>query len=125
MGETDLQLGGGYRYQWECAILLALNYFFDPVRYNPTLFDLINDFLGGMTAIHLEGEDREKGVELEDVNLSILITFARCLCGRRWWGTCRSIRSRQAYNSNCRPIGKRTGIRHSPCCTSTFPASPL
>jgi hypothetical protein len=27
MGETDLQLGGGYIYQWECAVLLALNYF--------------------------------------------------------------------------------------------------
>ncbi len=35
MSETDLQLGGGYTYQWECAILLALNYFFEPVRYNP------------------------------------------------------------------------------------------
>jgi DNA repair protein RadC len=22
MSETDLQLGGGYTYQWECAILL-------------------------------------------------------------------------------------------------------
>lgn len=32
MTETDLQLGGGYTYQWECAILLALNYFFEPVR---------------------------------------------------------------------------------------------
>lgn len=28
MSETDLQLGGGYVYQWECAIMLALNYFF-------------------------------------------------------------------------------------------------
>jgi len=36
MTETDLQLGGGYTYQWECAILLALKYF-EPVRYNPTL----------------------------------------------------------------------------------------
>jgi len=31
MIETDLQLGGGYIYQWRCAILLALNYFFAPV----------------------------------------------------------------------------------------------
>ena len=23
MSETDLQVGGGYTYQWECAILLA------------------------------------------------------------------------------------------------------
>ena len=37
MTETDLQLGGGYTYQWECAILLALNYFLEPVRYNPIL----------------------------------------------------------------------------------------
>ncbi|MEE8389934.1 MAG: hypothetical protein V3S14_03940, partial [Anaerolineae bacterium] len=66
MTETDLQLGGGYTYQWECAILLALNYFFEPVRYNPTLFDLVDAFLGRVTEIHLEGEDKE-GVE--DVNL--------------------------------------------------------
>jgi tetratricopeptide (TPR) repeat protein len=69
MTETDLQLGGGYTYQWECAILLALNYFFDPVRYNPTLFDLVKDFLGQVAEIHLEGEDRESGVDLEDINL--------------------------------------------------------
>ena len=59
MIETDLQLGGGYTYQWECAILLALNYFFKPVRYNPTLFDLIDDFLGQVAEIHLEGRDKE------------------------------------------------------------------
>jgi hypothetical protein len=35
MSETDLQLGGGYTYRWECAILLALNYFFEPVRDEP------------------------------------------------------------------------------------------
>ena len=58
MTETDLQLGGGYTHQWECAILLALNYFLEPVRYNPTLFDLVNDFLGQVAEIHLEGEDR-------------------------------------------------------------------
>ena len=69
MSETDLQLGGGYTYQWECAILLALNYFFEPVRYNPTLFDLAHDFLGQVAEIHLEGEDRESGVDLEDINL--------------------------------------------------------
>ncbi|MFB0533904.1 MAG: hypothetical protein ACETWR_02865 [Anaerolineae bacterium] len=69
MSETDLQVGGGYTYQWECAILLALNYFFEPVRYNPTLFDLVSDFLGKVDEIHLEGEDREGGVDLEDINL--------------------------------------------------------
>ena len=69
MTETDLQLGGGYTYQWECAILLALNYFFEPVKYNPTLWNLITDFLGEVAEIHLEGEDRESGVDLEDINL--------------------------------------------------------
>ena len=69
MSETDTQLGGGYVYQWECAILLALNYFYDPVAYNPVLFDLIQGFLGRVGQIHLEGEDRERGVELEDINL--------------------------------------------------------
>ena len=62
MAETDLQLGGGYIYQWECAILLALNYFFEPLRYNPTLFDLVSDFLGQVDEIHLEGEDGESGL---------------------------------------------------------------
>jgi len=70
MAETDLQLGGGYTYQWECAILLALNYFFEPVRYNPTLDDLVTGFLGRVEAIHLEGEDRQSGVDLEDINLT-------------------------------------------------------
>ena len=69
MSETDLQLGGGYIYQWECAVLLALNYFFEPRRYNPTLFDLVEGFLGQVAKIHLEGEDREKGVDLEDIAL--------------------------------------------------------
>jgi hypothetical protein len=69
MNETDLGLGGGYTYQWECAILLALNYFFEPVRYNPALFDLIDDFLDQVAEIHLEGEKREDGIELEDINL--------------------------------------------------------
>jgi tetratricopeptide (TPR) repeat protein len=69
MTETDTQLGGGYVYQWECAILLALNYFFQPAKYNLVLFDLIQSFLGRVGQIHLEGEDRERGVELEDINL--------------------------------------------------------
>jgi len=69
MSETDLQVGGGYVYQWECALLLALNHFFEPVRYDPTLFDLIQDFLGEVAEMQLEGEDRQNGVELEDINL--------------------------------------------------------
>jgi len=69
MSETDLQYGGGYVYQWECALLLALNHFFEAVRYDPTLFDLVQDFLGEVAEMQLEGEDRENGVELEDINL--------------------------------------------------------
>jgi len=69
MSETDLQVGGGYVYQWECALLLALNHFFEPVRYDPTLFDLIQGFLGEVAEMQLEGEDRQNGVELEDINL--------------------------------------------------------
>ncbi|MBN1814374.1 MAG: hypothetical protein JXA14_21220 [Anaerolineae bacterium] len=67
--ETDLQRGGGYTYQWECAILLALNYFFEPVRYSPDLFDLISDFLGEVSEIHLEGKDQAIEVDLEDITL--------------------------------------------------------
>jgi tetratricopeptide (TPR) repeat protein len=69
MSETDLQLGGGFKYQWECAILLALNYFLDPVAYDASLFELVSDFLGQVAKIHLEGESSEGGVELEDINL--------------------------------------------------------
>jgi hypothetical protein len=69
VGETDLQLGGGYTYQWECAILLALNYFDQPVRYNPILDDLIHSFLGEIEAVQLEGEDQARGKDLEDINL--------------------------------------------------------
>jgi hypothetical protein len=39
------------------------------VRYNPILFDFIEDFLGQVAEIRLEGEDRETGVDLEDINL--------------------------------------------------------
>lgn len=67
--ETDLQRGGGYTYQWECAILLALNYFFEPVRYNPDLSDLVSDFLGEVSEINLEGKDQASGVDLEDITL--------------------------------------------------------
>ncbi|MBN1641156.1 MAG: SUMF1/EgtB/PvdO family nonheme iron enzyme [Anaerolineae bacterium] len=84
-GETDTQLGGGYTYQWESAILLALNYFFEPVPYEATLYDLVTRFLGQVAEIkleegergagtggaesELEGEDRAQHVELEDINL--------------------------------------------------------
>ncbi len=69
MEKTDLQLGGGYTYQWECAILLSLNYFFETVELNPTLDSLISGFLGKVTEILLEGESREEKIDLEDINL--------------------------------------------------------
>ena len=80
MARSDLQLGGGYTYQWRSAILLALNYFFEPVSYDDTLHELVGKF-GQVEAVHLEGElrpsntlaeeGREQGavVELEDINL--------------------------------------------------------
>jgi HEAT repeat protein len=91
MSETDLQLGGGYRYQWECAILLALNYFLEsPSPYDKTLHELITQFLGRLEELQLEGveKDRQLGLaeadltrdrELEDINLSSASTAA----GRR------------------------------------------
>jgi len=68
--ETDLQLGGGYMYQWECAVLLALDCFFEVEPHNPEFSRLIAGFLGEVESIHLEGEDRESGVDLEDINLT-------------------------------------------------------
>ena len=69
MSQPDLQLGGGYTYQWRCAILLALNYFHQPVSYNKALHALVRAFLGSVDAIHLEGERIGSGIELEDINL--------------------------------------------------------
>ena len=91
MSDTDLQVGGGYAYQWECAILLALNYCFEqPARYNLTLYELIIGFLGQVSEIRLEGEDRERGLDLEDVNLShegrrVLVQVkSKQAAGERW-----------------------------------------
>ena len=39
------------------------------MRYSPTLFDLVSEFLGQVVEIDLEGEDRASGIDLEDVNL--------------------------------------------------------
>jgi len=44
VAKTDLQHGGGYTYQWQCAILLALDYFFEPVSYDDTLHGLVTSF---------------------------------------------------------------------------------
>ena len=69
MSQPDLQLGGGYTYQWCCAILLALNYLHEPVAYNQALHERVNGFLGAVDAIHLEGEKIGSGIDLEDINL--------------------------------------------------------
>ena len=78
MSGVDTQLGGGYVYQWDCAILMALDYFVQPVGFVPALHDLITGFLGQVTGLVLEGgiqdytadgESQER-VELEDINLT-------------------------------------------------------
>jgi formylglycine-generating enzyme required for sulfatase activity len=69
MSGTDLQLGGGYTYQWECAILLALNYFFEPVPYESSLFTLVTGFLGKVDEVGLEARDPEHDTDLEDIVL--------------------------------------------------------
>jgi hypothetical protein len=81
MGETNLQLGGGYKYQWEIAVHLALDYFSEkPLAFNQPLNNLINSSLGNVVAIQLEGvekndilgleqQDLGKDRELEDINL--------------------------------------------------------
>jgi len=82
MTQVDLQRGGGFTYQWECAILLALNYLMDsPSEYNLELHKVIDDFLGRVSAIRLEGKtlegpDKER-VELEDINL---LTDEKAVC---------------------------------------------
>ena len=98
MTQIDLGLGGGYVYQWECAILLAINYLMDALTgYNPELHRLINDFLGRLEAIHLEGKEVDTElvneghvtIELEDINL---LSNDRAICiqvrakeeGKRW-----------------------------------------
>ncbi len=69
MTRKNLQLGGGYVYQWECAALLALNYFFRPKNYNPDLHQLITEFLGQPEEMQLEGELTDNNYKLEDINL--------------------------------------------------------
>lgn len=71
MTDTDFQLGGAYVYQWECATLFALNYLLDsPLEFRREMHQLIDEFLGHVEAIHLEGETRdEDDVDLEDINL--------------------------------------------------------
>ncbi len=70
MAEVDLQVCGGYVYQWECAVLLALNYLVPGgASYNVRLHTLIHSMLGQVQAIHLEGEVAGQGVQLEDINL--------------------------------------------------------
>ena len=66
----DVQLGGGYTYQWLCAVLLALNYLGDePDDYDPALHELVTTFLGEVDALRLEGERAGAKTYLEDINL--------------------------------------------------------
>jgi hypothetical protein len=70
MTRSDLQIGGGYVYQWNCAILLALRYLINDSRGSEgQLSRLIDNFLGWVEAIQLEGKKREGEYELEDINL--------------------------------------------------------
>ena len=69
MPDIDFQLGGGYAYQWQCGILLALNSFFEEPVADVRFDKLVTRFLGQVDAVHLEGEDRERDIELEDLNL--------------------------------------------------------
>ena len=70
MSKVNLQLGGGYVYQWECASWLALNYLVGPASgHQRTLQTLIENFLGQVEYIHLEGNQRGKNVKPEDVEL--------------------------------------------------------
>jgi len=89
MSQMDLELGGGYVYQWECAVLLALNYLMDdPQEYSSELHKLVNDFLGRVEAIHLEGKERRDKAELEDINLHAddrIICIQVKAAESKWW----------------------------------------
>ena len=72
MTSKDLQRGGGYVYQWNCAILLALNYLMDkPEIYDEDLHKLITDFLGKVESVQLEEQNSEENnsTKLDDINL--------------------------------------------------------
>lgn len=70
MDKTELGLGGGYVYQWDCAILLAINYLLDnPKAYNSVLHKLVSSFLSGVDRICLEEHEETSSDELEDINL--------------------------------------------------------
>ena len=91
MTRIDLQHGGGYVYQWECAALLALNYLMDGLQEcNPELHRLIDNFLGRVEAIHLEGKGKQDKPELEDINLRandsiICIQVKAKEAEGKWW----------------------------------------
>lgn len=70
MTTSDLQLGGGYVYQWNCAILLALRYLVGHDRDPEAPLDILVDrLLGRVEAIQLEGRKEEQEYQLEDINL--------------------------------------------------------
>ena len=90
---TRNQLGGGYAYQWKCAIWLALSYLVDDSEStgNSELAQLISNFLGDVQVIYLEGSQIEEDkVELEDINLladdkAILIQVKTKEAEGKWW----------------------------------------
>jgi hypothetical protein len=112
----DLGRGGGYIYQWECAILLALNYLMDtPTEYKPELHQLTENFLGKVKAVHLEGKALKSEIgeefiaELEDINL--LADSDRVVCiqvktkeaeGERWTPSDRLL-MKALYRFYCNP----------------------
>jgi len=71
VAKTDLQHGGGYTYQWQCAILLALDYFFEPVSYDDTLHGLVTSFGQLETMLLEEGDPLGSEGGLEDINLLV------------------------------------------------------
>jgi|GEM_PF-2493886 len=108
MPQTDLQLGGAYIYQWECGVLLALNYLFDTaLKYSPDLHQLIEEFLGQVEAIHLEGKTRdEESVDLEDINLIsgkrvIYIQVRAKEAEGKWWVPSDPLLAKALYRFYC------------------------
>lgn len=56
MTTENLQVGGGYAYQWRCACLLALSYLLPRIRpIQGEVHELITTFLGHVEEMYLEG----------------------------------------------------------------------
>ena len=106
MSRTDLQLGGGYSYQWECAILLTLEHLLDTtLGFCPEFDLLIHEFLGEVEIVQLEGRETER-IELEDINF---INGNKAVCVQvkakeaegKWWVPSDPILSKALYRFYC------------------------